>query len=119
MTKRDKGTLAAKRAEIIAAYARVKSWRKLAEQEYPKVRPGTLCAIAGGYEPKSRKVLDALGLPVLQPTPVCPTCGIVHVKACPKRRQAARLDYDGWRQENQSRLQAIVDWATERLDLTR
>ena len=62
MKKMSTPTLATKRAEINARYSELKSWRKVAQRHYPEVKPGTLCAVAKGYQPRSSKVLAALGL---------------------------------------------------------
>lgn len=65
-------------------------------------RPTTYCAIAEifgppvtriviwrlvndcDYEPKRSDIRAALNLPILAPTPVCPTHGIVHPGRCPR-----------------------------------
>jgi hypothetical protein len=62
-------------------------WREIAQMpEYQGIPAGTLCAIAKGREPKCAKVRKILGLPILAPAPVCPTCGIPHTKRCPVRK---------------------------------
>ena len=43
------------------------------------------------YDPKDSEIRIILGLPELELTPVCPTCGIVHVKNCPVERQRKEL----------------------------
>lgn len=60
------------------------SWRKIAKlDKYEGLEPGTLCAIAKGREPVDIHIRTKLDLPAYLPTPVCPVCGIVHVKKCP------------------------------------
>lgn len=45
---------------------------------------GTTVRVANGYEPKQPAIREALGLPVTAPAPVCPKCGVVHIrKTCP------------------------------------
>ena len=63
------------------------------------------------YRPKSPAIRAALGLPILAPAPVCPSCGVVHVAArCPAKRKPV-LDYDAWRAANMDKLLSIVNWA--------
>jgi hypothetical protein len=64
-------------------------WRVIAERpEYLGIPPGMLCAISKGREPKNNRIRIILGLPVLAPAPVCPTCGKVHIsKICPTTRK--------------------------------
>lgn len=55
-------TLDAKRAEIAALHAELKSWAKVAEL-YPPIKRGTLQRFAtSDYKPKSLAVRRALGL---------------------------------------------------------
>jgi len=62
------------------------SWRQIAKLDsYAGVKPGTLCAIAKGREPVDIHIRSILSLPAYLPTPVCPVCGIVHVKKCPHK----------------------------------
>ena len=60
------------------------SWRKIAKLDsYVGVKPGTLCAMAKGREPVDIHIRAKLDLPAYVSTPVCPLCGIVHIKKCP------------------------------------
>jgi hypothetical protein len=61
-------------------------WREISK--YYGLPAGTLSSIAKGREPKDPHTRALLNLPVLAPTPVCPGCGIVHIKpTCPRKRK--------------------------------
>ena len=69
------------KADLRARRATGKTWREIA-REFDGIPAGTLCAIAKGYEPKKPSMRRALGLPAMQPAPVCPRCGVVHTRQC-------------------------------------
>lgn len=74
-------TLDTLKADLLARRATGMPWRRIAA-DFPGVPAGTLCAIAKGREPKGARIRRALGLPAMQPAPVCPRCGVVHVRQC-------------------------------------
>lgn len=73
------------RKELLKDHKRLGNWRDVAAEWH--LPPGTLCRIAGSdYEPKDAHVRVRLGLPALEPAPVCLKCGEVHVaKRCTKK----------------------------------
>jgi predicted RNA-binding Zn-ribbon protein involved in translation (DUF1610 family) len=66
-------------------------WREIAKKpDFVGIPAGTLCRISKGYEPKNNHIRSRLGLPAMVSTPVCPTCGKVHIsKICPMTRKNA------------------------------
>ena len=82
---------------IIQDYARLKTWRAVADSYC--VTCGMVYRIArNNYEPRETHVRVMLDLPALAPAPVCPKCGNVHVtKRCtntaerPRTRRAINL----------------------------
>jgi len=57
-----------------------------ADGEY-RIPLGTLSRIDHdpNYAPHKPVILKALGLPALAPAPVCPACGVIHLRRCPRR----------------------------------
>lgn len=88
-------------------------WRDVAAMpEFGGVAAGTLCSISKGYEPKSLHVRLALGLPAYMSTPVCPRCGVVHVrKTCPPAQPSARRKPTNWKRLYQF---VMAAWAAKR-----
>ena len=65
--------------------------RDISEKYGEHITYGDIHRILKGVMPPSEHKRRALGLPVLVPTQVCPSCGVVHVRACPsKNTQWAR-----------------------------
>ena len=61
------------------------SWRAVSIRFGCKIPAGTLCAVAGGREPKHPEHRKLLGLPAYGWAAVCPTCGEIHLRrTCPK-----------------------------------
>jgi hypothetical protein len=73
-----------------ALYGQLGSW-KLVGAEI-KVSPAMAQRVATtDYRPKSPAIRAALGLPVLASAPVCPSCGVVHIrKTCPAAGKPAK-----------------------------
>lgn len=64
-----------------------KSLRSIARDEYGgKVTHAVIERIIAGYDPVDPHIRAVLGLPILAPAPVCPTCGIVHPGRCTVRK---------------------------------
>ena len=62
-------------------------WRQIAlEPDFRGIPHSTLRDIANGIEPKGKEIRAQLGLPEIVELEVCPSCGIVHTKVCPKKR---------------------------------
>jgi hypothetical protein len=68
------------RAKLRERYDELKSWRKVASEEYEGIPSGTLCAIANGY-PVPYKRRAELGLSPMVRVEVCPICGLAHTHA--------------------------------------
>ena len=47
-----------------------------------RVSLGTIHRFSQGVEPEGNKLRQALGLPLYKSAPVCPKCGVVHVRMC-------------------------------------
>lgn len=63
------------------------SWRRIAASgEFSDVPAGTLCAIAGGWEPKGEVLRAKLGLPPMAPSKKeCKICGAKFIPNVPRR----------------------------------
>ena len=99
-------TLESVRAEILGKRDRGLKWRVIADdyqQGGYRIPLGTLCRIAKDdhYQPRNHATLKALGLPVTAPAPVCPRCGVVHLRKCRARNMPA------W-------VSQAADWLAER-----
>ncbi|MFA5376900.1 MAG: hypothetical protein WC455_14210 [Dehalococcoidia bacterium] len=85
------------RNRIIRDYARLKTWRAVADKY--GVTCGMVYRIAvNNYEPRDAHIRTALELPAMAPAPVCKICGEIHVtKRCtshgarPRPRRAINL----------------------------
>lgn len=66
-------------------WSKCMSWRQISlEPKYKGIPHSTLRDMAMGREPKNIKTRLILKLPALVPVEVCPECGIVHTKKCPR-----------------------------------
>jgi hypothetical protein len=75
------------RSKLKNAYKQQHSYRLVGEQ-FGISSPTARRIIEEDYEPKTIRIRLALGLPAYAPAPVCPKCGVVHLrKFCPKPRQ--------------------------------
>ena len=62
------------------------TWREIATVF--GVNVGSVYRVAQGYEPKTKRLRKAFGLPAYAPAPCCHICGEVHVsKRCTRPRQ--------------------------------
>lgn len=76
-------------AQIQKDHKRAGSWRKLAAWEkYAGINFVDLRDYAAGRPIVNVHHRHQLGLPALRPAPVCPVCGVVHTKRCPRRKTA-------------------------------
>ena len=91
------------RDKLAKEYASVKSWQKISERYPPKISRAHIRKIVlQGWEPLRADIRVALGLPALQPVPVCPVHLVAHcydcetqvVKPAPKPRKKRRLRRD-------------------------
>jgi len=69
-------------------YTQAGSWR--AASRKIGIPAGTLSSYVKGRPIVNKKHRLILGEPVLEPAPVCPVCGIVHLGNCPASRKRRR-----------------------------
>lgn len=80
-------------AGLLADYARLQDWQKVGGKK--GVSGGMAYRVAvHGYEPRANRIRASLGLPALEPAPVCPVHGVVHAGHCPKPRRAPKSLWD-------------------------
>jgi len=80
------------RREIKKSYKELQDWRKVAKKY--DLTPAMAWRIAvQGYEPKNAQIRLKLGLPSMAPAPVCPYCGVVHVKKHCDRQPVKHRDW--------------------------
>lgn len=71
-------------ARLVSDYNLLGTWRAVAAKY--GVSAGMAQRVATTeYRPKNVEIRRRLGLPVTVPAPVCPACGVVHVKKCPAK----------------------------------
>src|SRR3990167_8955741 len=93
----DRYTWEGVRGYVLSEHASNRTMRQICHDINQQAGPGkhnithrTIQLIIAGKEPQNAAIRDTLGLPILAPAPICPACGVAHVRPGPASRKPGK-----------------------------